>query len=98
MATINGFLTDTAVRQVADWIDHPDTCRQVTADNYRIARRHFSYDMLQERLNQAMAELPGNRFRRMVGGDQKCPVHPRRPADIGREPTAADIQLARACN
>ncbi len=97
MVYINGFLTESAVRQVAGLLDDPGKRRDVTAGNYRIARRYFSYEILQEKLNQAMAELPGTRFKSIMAGERPFSGHGLRPVG-SRQSGAGDIHRASACN
>ena len=98
MITINGFLTETAVRQVADVIDHPDKGRDITDRNYRIARSHFSYEILQERLNHALSEIMGDRFRRMTAGGQPSLKYQLHPVDAPGKSPRADICWAQGYN
>jgi hypothetical protein len=65
MVSIDGFLTSEAVEHVNQLLDVPHLCRQATERNYRIAKAHFSYQTLQDRLNTAMTELLMGKFARL---------------------------------
>lgn len=65
LVSIDGFLTNEAVERANQLLDVPHLCRQVTERNYQIAKAHFSYQTLQDRLNTAMAELLVGKFTRL---------------------------------
>jgi hypothetical protein len=88
----------TAARQIARMIDNPDACRDITVRNYHIARRHFSYEALQEKLNGTMAELLGDGFQRLGAADQSPMKQRIHAVDARQEATAADIRWAQAYN
>lgn len=94
MAGIDGYLTEAAVRQVSDWLDDDEGRNAVTEHNYRIARHHFSYERLQEKLDLVMEELSFGR---------PAPVTARGPESLepSFDPTTSDAEhsmWAKACN
>jgi glycosyltransferase involved in cell wall biosynthesis len=56
---IDGFLTREAVEQVRDILLNPDVGRRMTEHNYEIARRFFSYAMLEQRLTGLLQSFFG---------------------------------------
>jgi len=98
LVSINGFLTDQAVARVNQLMDSPAECRRMTEGNYAIARAHFSYRNLQDRINSAMAELPGSAFRRLEA-DMTQPVAPLHAVPEENLPVAEEeVEWARAYN
>jgi glycosyltransferase involved in cell wall biosynthesis len=57
LVSIDGFLTTHAVARVNQLLDEPHICRRVTEANFQIAKKHFSYETLAERINFAMSAL-----------------------------------------
>jgi hypothetical protein len=94
MAGIDGYLTEAAVQQVSDWLDDDEGRNAVTEHNYRIARHHFSYERLQEKLDLVMEELSFGR---------PAPVTARGPEYLepSFDPTTSGAERsmwAKACN
>jgi glycosyltransferase involved in cell wall biosynthesis len=98
LAAIDGFLTPQAVERVCQLLDAPHVSRRVTEHNFQIAKKHFSYEVLQELLNTAMAQWSGSTF-------PKLDVDITAPATAatgvnGKRKSAdtADVKWARAYN
>ncbi len=47
---MNGYVTDTLVRQVRDLLDSPEQRERMTEKNYTLASQHFSYEVLARKL------------------------------------------------
>ena len=98
LVSIDGFLTDQAVERVNNLIDSPHLCRQMTSRNFHIAKAHYSYQNLQDRLNTAMAELLGDNFKRL-DADMNQPASPEIPVEEGTTTVAEeDVKWARSYN
>lgn len=98
LVSIDGFLTRQAVERVRQLLETPHLCRQVTERNYHIAKAHFSYQALQEKLNMAMAELRGSNCPRLEA-DMSLPAEPGHTFRHNRESVGVDdLQWARAYN
>jgi mannosylglucosylglycerate synthase len=54
LATMDGYLTGDTVGQIRAILENPLLRQQITAANYDIARRHFSYEILRRSLTQLM--------------------------------------------
>ncbi len=99
MVTMDGFLSDDAVTQVADILDNPLKAAAITEYNYDIARRHFSYETLQERLNTVMTELLSDRFEKLTTRrDQPVPVVITPQEFENQETLDTEVAKARAFN
>jgi mannosylglucosylglycerate synthase len=59
LVSIDGFITPHAVDRVNKLLDAPHICQRITEANFQIAKKHFSYEALTERLNMAMSALSG---------------------------------------
>lgn len=49
--TIDQTVTDEAVAQIRDWLDHPARWQAAVEHNYELALQHFSYAVLERHLN-----------------------------------------------
>jgi glycosyltransferase involved in cell wall biosynthesis len=54
-----GYITDRTVQQARQLLADPSMEREMVESNYQLARRHFSYSMLQRRLHTLIAEWFG---------------------------------------
>jgi glycosyltransferase involved in cell wall biosynthesis len=52
---VDGWVTDEALSGVRLLLDDPDRCRMLAEKNYELARRHFSYQVLADALEQLLA-------------------------------------------
>lgn len=52
---VDGWITDEALSEVRFLLDDPDRCRELARKNYELARRHFSYQVLADALEQLLA-------------------------------------------
>jgi glycosyltransferase involved in cell wall biosynthesis len=52
---IDGSVTDKAVDQLRDWLDHPQKWQSAVEKNYELALQHFSYSVLERLLGQLIA-------------------------------------------
>jgi glycosyltransferase involved in cell wall biosynthesis len=52
---IDGAVTDQAVTQLRDWLDHPQKWQPAVEKNYELALEHFSYGVLERLLDQLIA-------------------------------------------
>jgi glycosyltransferase involved in cell wall biosynthesis len=95
LVSIDGFITEHAVERVSQLIDSPQLSRQMTSRNYQIAKEHYSYQNLQDRLNTALTDLFGDNFSRLD-------FDMSRPAASGIQVREAvieeDVQWARSLN
>jgi len=57
LVTIDGYMTKDIVQNVSDILHSPDRRKKMIDHNYRIARRHYSYSILRERLGALLATL-----------------------------------------
>ena len=53
---IDGYVSERAVRQTREVLTHPDLRREMVAHNYRVATKHFSYKVLQRKLEVLIAD------------------------------------------
>ena len=44
-------LTDEKVKQMADIIYDPQRCREIGEYNFEVGKKHFSYEVLEQKLN-----------------------------------------------
>jgi glycosyltransferase involved in cell wall biosynthesis len=56
LATMDGYLTRDAVEHIQAMLSSPLLRQQATMANYETARRHFSYERLQQSLNRLIAD------------------------------------------
>lgn len=71
VVTMNGFLSNTAVEHVRRLIQSAPLRHHTTAHNYAVALKHFSYEALERRLNDAMSELFADDFIRLGSADAR---------------------------
>ncbi len=57
LVTIDGYMAKDAVQMVSEILHSPQRRQKMTDHNYQIARRHYSYSVLRERLGALMAAL-----------------------------------------
>ncbi|HLE27132.1 MAG TPA: glycosyltransferase family 4 protein [Anaerolineales bacterium] len=55
----DGFITDSTVRQVRRVLEAPSEAQAMADQNYRLAKRHYSYAMLERRLQTLLADCFG---------------------------------------
>lgn len=55
----DGFITDETVRRTRQVLENPDLCEEMTEHNYLLARRFYSYTMLERSLRTLLAERFG---------------------------------------
>ena len=55
----DGFISDATLRQARRILDHPDEAAAWAEANYQLARRHFSFAVLERRLSTLLAECFG---------------------------------------
>ena len=98
LVSIDGFLTQQAVERVNLLMDSPHLCRRMTGRNYDIAKTHYSYQNLQDRLNAAMTELLGDNYSKL-DADMNQPAASGIIAPEGRAPVAEDdVKWAKSFN
>ena len=51
---VDGWITDESLSEVRRLLDDPDRCRILADSNYELARRHFSYEVLADALEQLL--------------------------------------------
>lgn len=73
LITMNGYLPQYTVDQVARVLSDPMTCRQMTENNYAIAQKHFSYSLLRRKLDAIMADLLPDMHLTMASGKRLNP-------------------------
>lgn len=59
LAVMDGYLSRKTVQQVRDVLNSEERCGQMVDTNYAIASRHYSYELLRQRLNGILASLFG---------------------------------------
>ncbi|MBN2304388.1 MAG: glycosyltransferase family 4 protein [Anaerolineae bacterium] len=52
---LNGVVTNDAVAQLRDWLDHPQAWQAAVEKNYQLALAHFSYSVLERLLAELIA-------------------------------------------
>ena len=57
----DGYITAETVQHVRQALDDPQLAQDMTQHNYRLARRHYSYTMLERRLQTLIADCFGER-------------------------------------
>ncbi len=98
MVSINGFLTAEAVEQVARILSSPQSRDEITARNYDLGRRHFSYQTLQGKLNRVLFDLFGDDFQELsTDEDRRKEVTDRQPESTVHDLTA-QVKWAQAYN
>ncbi len=99
LVTMDGFLDRNAVDRVTDLLDHPEKAAGIASANYAIGRRHFSYEILRERINAVMAELPGSRFAPLTDRPENHGRNVIKPAAFENRETLEDaVARAKAVN
>ncbi len=86
VATMDGFLSKTAIEQVRRLIHSDHHRKHATAHNFAVARHHFSYEALTHKINIALSELFTDGSTRL-GASGLRRTHPIRPVpdDIQEE-------------
>jgi len=56
---INGYITDKTVKNTLKILKDPKLCNEITEKNYQIAKRHYSYQVLQNKLKSLLYECTG---------------------------------------
>ncbi len=59
MVEFDGYITDQTVWFVQRLLDDPNLVQEMTEYNYQLARRHYSYSMLERRLQTLLMECFG---------------------------------------
>jgi glycosyltransferase involved in cell wall biosynthesis len=98
VVTMDGFLTAEAVAQVKDLLASEQLRDQITTHNYNIAWRHFSYEVLQNRLNAALSELFANRFDKPIVRADRIPIDDTYQKIKTEEDLTAKVPWAKAYN
>ncbi len=57
----DGFVTDETVRQVESVLSNPALAEEMAEHNYRLGKRHYSFSMLERRLQVLLADCFGER-------------------------------------
>ncbi len=60
LALMDGYLTKKTVKRVQEILSNPEKCQEMVDRNYTIARRHYSYTILRERLSMLLRSLFGD--------------------------------------
>jgi mannosylglucosylglycerate synthase len=55
----DGFITNQTVEHTREVLNNPDLAREMAEHNYNIARRHYSFSMLERRLNTLLTDCFG---------------------------------------
>lgn len=55
----NGFISDDTLRQVCRVLTEPELAQRWAERNYQVARRHFSFTVLRQRLQSLLADCFG---------------------------------------
>ena len=55
----DGFITDETVSRTRQLLENPEMCMKMTEHNYQLARRYYSYTMLERKLRTLIAERFG---------------------------------------
>jgi glycosyltransferase involved in cell wall biosynthesis len=55
----DGYITDTAVQYVQQVLAQPDLAHAMTETNYKLARRYYSYQVLERRLQTLISNVFG---------------------------------------
>jgi hypothetical protein len=55
----DGYINDATLERARDVLQHPQEAAQVAEENYRLARRYYSYTMLERRLELLLADCFG---------------------------------------
>ena len=56
---MDGFITDEIINSVKEILESPEKREKIVEINYEIAKRHYSYSLLQNRLNSIMFNFFG---------------------------------------
>ncbi len=57
---LDGYVTGSAVEKTREILNDPELCQQTVDHNYEIAKRHFSYEVLERHLKNFMAKHTRN--------------------------------------
>jgi glycosyltransferase involved in cell wall biosynthesis len=60
LATMDGYLSKSAVQHVKTILASPELCADMTSHNYKVAADNFSYDVLEERLGSVIRTATGD--------------------------------------
>jgi glycosyltransferase involved in cell wall biosynthesis len=55
----DGYITDETVRQTREVLQNPELVEDMVENNYQLARRHYSYDVLERNLKTMLVDLFG---------------------------------------
>lgn len=58
----DGFISEQTLNQVRDLLEHPEQTQEQVEFNYSLARRYYSYTMLENRLRLLLSECYGERL------------------------------------
>jgi hypothetical protein len=61
VAWFDGFITDETIDRVRQLLQNPDMARSWAEENYQLARRYFSYTVLEHRLQSLVEDCLGYR-------------------------------------
>jgi len=59
LIVMDGYLTKKNVQKVREVLENPNLQKRMTANNYTVAARHYSYAMLRRQLDNMMANFFG---------------------------------------
>ncbi len=86
LATMDGFLTGETVQQVQTLLGSPQRRKEMVEHNYKVAARHFSYNVLRESLDTLLAGLLGNTMAPLQSNpeteDAECLLTPMQPQPV----------------
>jgi glycosyltransferase involved in cell wall biosynthesis len=55
----DGFITDATVRETRDFLEHPQLVQQMVENNFQLAKRYYSYGVLERSLTTLIVDLFG---------------------------------------
>ena len=55
----NGFISSTTLEMVRNILQHPEEAQEWAEENYQLAKRYFSFTVLQQRLESVIADCLG---------------------------------------
>ena len=96
LVAIDGFLTPRATTRVGRLLDDAALRSRVTETNFQIAKKHFSYQTVAERLNMALSTLSGTAFPKLGSGDSAAAASGQ--GEGGQRIDAADVKWAKHYN
>jgi len=59
VAWFDGFITDETIERVCQLLEYPDIARAWADENYQLAKRYFSFTVLEQRLQSILADCLG---------------------------------------